>query len=108
MDTRSVRESPLALVVVPVGEADATAVVGVLEEMGLRARLHHDAGSALEAVEYDRPAIVVHGWDLPDMDAVTFHGAVRKRAGGRRVPTLAIAPDPEAASRIPYDATGLS
>ena len=108
MDTRSVREAPLALVVVPVGEADATAVVGVLEEMGLRARLHHDAGSALEAVEYDRPAIVVHGWDLPDMDAVTFHGAVRKRAGGRRVPTLAIAPDPEAASRIPYDATGLS
>jgi hypothetical protein len=102
------REAPLALVVVPVGEGDAGAIAAVLAEMGLRYRLYHDAGSALEAVEYDRPALVVHGWDLPDMDAVMFHGAVRTRAAGRSVPTLAIAPDPEAANRIPDDPTGRS
>lgn len=89
------------LVVVPASESDAAFVASVVEELGFRAQIHRDAGSALEAVEYDRPALVVHGWDLPDMDAVTFHGAIQKRAGGRPVPTLAIAPDDGTARRLP-------
>ncbi len=82
------------------GEQGADLVLEVAGNLGFEARRCHDAGSALEAVEYDPPALVIHGWDLPDMDAVTFHGAVQQRARGVPVPTLAVAPDREAASRL--------
>ena len=86
------RVAGLALVVMPPGAPDRVAVLRVIERMGFRIEDHHDAGTALEAVEYIGPGLVVHAWDLPDMDGATFHDAVQKRAGGRRVPTLAIMP----------------
>jgi response regulator RpfG family c-di-GMP phosphodiesterase len=94
------RAKPLALIVMSEEGSDAGLVASVVEELGFEPRHHQDAGSALEAVEYDLPALVVHGWDLPDMDAVTFHGAIRQRPGGAAVATLAIVPDGESAERI--------
>ncbi|MDX1623486.1 MAG: HD domain-containing phosphohydrolase [Gemmatimonadota bacterium] len=81
-----------AIVVMPEGEPDRDRVIGVVEEIGFEPELHRDAGTALDEIEYDRPALVVHSFDLPDMDGATFHTAVQKRAGGRRIPTLAIMP----------------
>ncbi|HUP20790.1 MAG TPA: response regulator, partial [Gemmatimonadota bacterium] len=89
---REERVTGLALVVMPRNAPDRDAVRRVVERMGFRIEQHHDAGTALEAVEYAGPGLVVHAWDLPDMDGATFHNAVQKRAGGRRVPTLAIMP----------------
>src|SRR5688500_8721295 len=94
------RKMPLALIVMSEGTSDAGLVASLVADLGFETRHHQDAGSALEAVEYDHPALVVHGWGLPDMDAVTFHGAVRQRAGGASIPTLAIAPDRESAERV--------
>lgn len=99
-NARTKTRVPLALVVIPAGEGDAAIVASVIEDLGFRAQVHNDAGTALDAVEYDRPALVVHGWDLPDMDAITFHGAVHQRSAGRTVLTLAIAPDPMSAERL--------
>ncbi|MFN2383189.1 MAG: response regulator, partial [Gemmatimonadota bacterium] len=81
-----------AMVVMPVGASDIAAVAAVVERLGFRAEVYHDAGTALDTIEYKRPALVVHSYELPDMDGATFHGAVQKRAGGRRIPTLAIMP----------------
>lgn len=85
-------DRPLALVVMTEAEPDRETVVQVVERAGFRVEEHDEAGTALEAVEYGTPALVVHALDLPDMDGATFHAAVKKRAGGREVPTLAVVP----------------
>lgn len=80
-----------AFVVLAPGAPDLEVVVDVIERLGLRAELHHDAGSALDRIEKRPPQLIVHGCDLPDMDGATFHRAIERRAG-QPIPTLAILP----------------
>lgn len=67
-------------------------ILETVERIGCRIELHEEACAALEAIEYGSPSLVVHGFDLPDMDGATFHTAVRMRSGGRSIPTLAVLP----------------
>lgn len=83
-------DRPVALVVMVEHEPGREEIVTAVEGSGFRVEEHHEAGTALEAIEYGAPALVVHGFDLPDMDGATFHTAVGKRAGGREIPTLAV------------------
>ncbi|MDX1660362.1 MAG: HD domain-containing phosphohydrolase [Gemmatimonadota bacterium] len=86
-------DRPVAIVVMTSDEPDRDEILETVERFGCRIEPHEEAGTALEAVEYGSPALVVHGFDLPDMDGATFHTAVRKRAGGRTIPTLALLPE---------------
>ncbi len=95
------------MVVMREGAAEAGTVMSVLEGLGFRAERYTDAGTALDTIEYRPPALVVHGFELPDMDGATFHTAVGRRAGGCRVPTLAILPDPHEPAPSFVEQTGI-
>lgn len=81
-----------ALVVMPDGAPSLQAVRTTLEKLGLHPALHHNARTALATMDRARPSLVVYSARLPDMDGASFHAALQRRAGDRRIPALAIMP----------------
>ncbi|HUP00080.1 MAG TPA: HD domain-containing phosphohydrolase [Gemmatimonadota bacterium] len=88
----ALRTSGPALVVMPDGAPHLHSVKGALAELGLRTDVLHAARAALATMDRSRPSLVVYSARLPDMDGASFHAAVQRRSGGRRIPTLAIMP----------------
>lgn len=88
-------------------ERDLDLVLEAVGRFGLRARLYEKGGAALDALAAGRPGLVVHAYDLPDMDGATFHTAVRRRSGEMGIPILAIMPEEAAPDRAFGDQTGI-
>lgn len=87
-------------------ESDLDLVLESVGRLGLRASLFEEGSAALDALATGRPGLVVHAYDLPDMDGATFHTAVRRRSG-KGIPILAIMPEEAAPDHAFGDQTGI-
>jgi len=83
---RSPRPSPPVVLIVEDDDVVATAAVDVISAMGYRAVWARDGWQALDALEHERPAMMLVDLSLPGMSGSAFLRSVRNTPSWSDIP----------------------